>query len=68
MPSMTHDRTIIDIGASKVKHKTLISDLRALSLTRCDTVADCFGIGKAAGFKAHYWKPPSGTRKNRLTH
>ena len=53
MESTGSERTLIDIGASVEKHKAIIPDLPgAHALTGCDTVAPCFGIGKARAIKA----------------
>ena len=55
MESNGSNRTLIDIGASAEKHKTIIPSLPgAHALTGCDTVAQCFGIGKATAIKVLY--------------
>ena len=52
MESTGSERTLIDIGACVESHKGIIPELLgAHALTGCDTVAQCFGIGKATAMK-----------------
>ena len=52
MESTGCERALIDIGASVEKHKDIIPYLPgAHALTGCDTVAQCFMIGKATALK-----------------
>ena len=52
MESPIKERTVIDIGKTVEKHACVVSAiLPAHSLTRCDTVACCQGIGKATALK-----------------
>ena len=47
------ERTLINNGSSAEKHKAIIASLPAANtLTGCDTVAQCFGIGKAKAIRA----------------
>lgn len=53
MESTGSNRTVIDIGASVEKNKKVLPDLPGShALTGCDTVAQCFGIGKAAALRS----------------
>ena len=52
MVSPIHDRAIIDITATVEKHCSIMPDLLAAhGLTGCDTVAQCYGIGKGVALK-----------------
>ena len=52
MESTGSERTLINIGACVESHKGIIPELLgAHALTGCDTVAQCFGIGKATAMK-----------------
>ena len=52
MESTSSARTLIDVCASAEKHSSIVSQLPAAhAITGCDTVAQCFGIGKATAIK-----------------
>ena len=55
MESTGSERALTDIGTSVEKHKAMILNFPgAYALTGCDTVAQCFGIGKASAIKELY--------------
>ena len=65
MESLARDRKCVDIRATATKHKEIIPNiLAAHALSGCDTVAQCWGVGKGnvvKVLKAGHTLPSIGT-------
>jgi len=52
MEGPSAERTTVDIGATASEHGHLLSQLPAAhALSGCDTVGQCFGVGKSTVIK-----------------